>query len=332
MAHKKKYYNVEQCKKSVAELGIATFLEEYGEKLNKHCKEVVKRLKLEQGKNLDPDEASQNFLLIGEDTYIEEFIQKYGWEVFIKIYDKVLGILCDLIANKLSIQITSKSYSLVKENSLIIELYGYQRFIKEYQLDDFLKQFYPTIMGICINKRKQLGIDADELFQESLLKACKGLEHFREGSNFISWIAIIINRLAWDRFEKQQKELAEISLGDITEKDLEANMHLSTLDGELFSEEMKEKLSAAIEQLSDEHRTVIVLSYYQGWSNEVIAEELGMCVGTIKSRKFRATGELKKILKKEPTNKFKVIKSIVVFVFIVFYFSYRVNLVDLVNF
>ncbi len=65
---------------------------------------------------------------------------------------------------------------------------------------------------------------------------------------------------------------------------------------EIEKEEQRERLRAAIESLSEKHRTVILMHVYNGMEYTEIAKQLGCSVGTIKSRMHYAIKSLRQIL------------------------------------
>jgi RNA polymerase sigma-70 factor (ECF subfamily) len=131
--------------------------------------------------------------------------------------------------------------------------------------------------------------DAEDAVQEALLKAYRGLPHFRGEAAFYSWLfRIAINsaksvlslRSRDDRFFKSDRvigheirETAEVA---------DSPEHLA------MTEEIAEALQTAIETLCDEQRAAIVLCEWEGLSYCEIASSMSCPVGTVRSRVFRA--------------------------------------------
>jgi RNA polymerase sigma-70 factor, ECF subfamily len=127
---------------------------------------------------------------------------------------------------------------------------------------------------------------ADDLAQETFLKAYRSLRNFRADSNFIVWLcAIAANELRneWRR-RKRRDELDAIYLEEPGEV---RATEVATIGGDL---------SAAIASLSDAQRAALSLCYEQGLSHEEAAAALQWPVGTLKSHVSRGKARLRQLL------------------------------------
>ena len=151
--------------------------------------------------------------------------------------------------------------------------------------------------------------DAVEAAQEAFLKAYQSLAGFRWESTFKTWILkIALNTAralrARARAKKRSAKVVSIERGgaaeahgqDPGEKRLDvADPDTSSAPSSLLErKEVKEALEEAIASLDDESREIIVLRDISGVSYEAIAAELGLPLGTVKSRVHRARLELRK--------------------------------------
>lgn len=138
--------------------------------------------------------------------------------------------------------------------------------------------------------------DAEDLLQEVFLKAWQSLPGFEGKSSFYTWVyRIAVNRAI--NFVKKRKRRQGMSLDDMDagiERD-PALVHLASSDTpQRHSQlrELQEKLNAALQTLSEKHRTVVILHDIEGVPHEEIGEILGCSSGTVRSRLFYARQQL----------------------------------------
>lgn len=148
--------------------------------------------------------------------------------------------------------------------------------------------------------------DAADLTQEILLKVWHGLPNFRKNARFLTWLTKLTRNACADFLRRKRRSLPthplslfrdddeEIPPGEMRDFATDSDPH------EVFAQ--KERVTAvraAMQKLSEEHRTVIVLRDIEGASYETIAAVLELEVGTVKSRLSRARACLKSILESE---------------------------------
>ena len=124
--------------------------------------------------------------------------------------------------------------------------------------------------------------DAREVTQDAFLAAWRGLPAFRGDSRFSSWLYRLTTNAAID-FLRREKEAPERT--DPQQPELLAEQR-----------EQQEALQRALDQLSPEHRQVLLLRVVQQLSYDEIAQALSLESGTVKSRISRARRQLREIL------------------------------------
>ncbi|ABW18750.1 RNA polymerase sigma factor [Alkaliphilus oremlandii] len=145
--------------------------------------------------------------------------------------------------------------------------------------------------------------DANDVTQEALLKAYKGISKFNAKSSFSTWLYTIVTNTSMDFIRKNRKTI-------VTYLDREYETEEGSYKTQVYSdqetpEEILEKkevqklVNDAIEQLSDEHRKIIVLRDIQQFSYQEIAQILNCSEGTVKSRINRARNNLKILIKEK---------------------------------
>jgi RNA polymerase sigma-70 factor (ECF subfamily) len=144
--------------------------------------------------------------------------------------------------------------------------------------------------------------EAEDLFQELLVKAFGMLDELVHIEEPGSWLSRVMYNLFVDqhrRFARQRMHLVdEGHLPGEGLADLPGNFD-PVEDNE--RQEQFRRLDAALQQLSEEHRVVVLLHDTEGYKLEEIEGMTGIPVGTIKSRLHRARGRLRQILQEDGT-------------------------------
>jgi len=186
---------------------------------------------------------------------------------------------------------TSAKNEEVSEETLVRrakrgDLKSYDELIKRYQ-----QRIYATIYHMTSNHE-----DANDLAQESFIKAYQALASFKGGSSFYTWLyRIAVNKTI--NFLKQRKNRTHMSLNDLDfnaehDPDLMALISHKTPRRDAGLSELQEKLNAALMKLSEPHRLVMVLHDVQGQSHEEIAKVMDCNIGTVRSRLFYARQQM----------------------------------------
>jgi RNA polymerase sigma-70 factor (ECF subfamily) len=170
------------------------------------------------------------------------------------------------------------------------DLKAYDELVRRYQ-----ERIYATVYHMTANHE-----DANDLAQESFVKAYQALKSFKGGSSFYTWLyRIAVNKTI--NFLKQRKNRQHMSLNDIDfnaehDPDLVALISDNTPRRAAGLSELQEKLNAALLKLSDSHRLAVVLHDVQGLSHEEIAKVMHCNIGTVRSRLFYARQQLQALL------------------------------------
>ncbi len=140
--------------------------------------------------------------------------------------------------------------------------------------------------------------EAEDVVQEAFVQAYLKLDTFQMNSRFYTWVYRIAFNNALSR--KRRKKPA-FSLEQSREQTGgEPVSPLDNAEERLIQTEQIAAVQAAIKELSDDHRIILVLRDMQNMSYEDIAEILGMPMGTVRSRLNRARGQLRVLLEKRP--------------------------------
>lgn len=170
------------------------------------------------------------------------------------------------------------------DETLAGERSSYANLVEKYQ-DRLLNSVFQVVGG-----REE----AEDVVQEAFVQAFVKLDTFQGTSAFYTWIYRIAFNLAVSR---RRKRRPEHSIDHLREQTGDEPLDDATaVDAELEREERCQQLYAALDQLSDEHRKIVVLRELEELCYEEIAEVLELPVGTVRSRLHRARLQLREYL------------------------------------
>lgn len=139
--------------------------------------------------------------------------------------------------------------------------------------------------------------DAADITQEVFLRAWRSIESFRGDSGFSTWLFRITMNLCVDfaRHKHAQPQIQPLVIG---EEDSERPIPdtAPTPEEHLDNRELGRELAAALDEVSEEHRRIVLLRDVSGLSYTEIAEVLEISEGTVKSRLSRARIALRTVL------------------------------------
>jgi RNA polymerase sigma-70 factor (ECF subfamily) len=133
--------------------------------------------------------------------------------------------------------------------------------------------------------------EALDLSQEAWIKAWQRLVQFQGDSSFATWMTRIVINLCLDQLRRQKRMRSE-SIDEMDEESggVERQMEPVIINPteRLERGELRKRIDAALEKLSHEHRTVLVLHEFEEMEYKEIAKTMGCSIGTIMSRLFYA--------------------------------------------
>jgi RNA polymerase sigma-70 factor (ECF subfamily) len=143
--------------------------------------------------------------------------------------------------------------------------------------------------------------DAWDLSQDVFIKAWKALSKFEGRSAFYTWLYRIAHNVTYDWMRKKKIEGAgefnDEMLNEAEPGALTSPKVLDSPDQNLQRDELRNKITIAINSLSKDHREVILLKEVEGLSYQEIAESIGSSIGTVMSRLYYARKKLQETLK-----------------------------------
>jgi len=141
--------------------------------------------------------------------------------------------------------------------------------------------------------------EAIDLSQEAWVKGWQRLAQFQGDSSFATWMTRIVINLCLDELRKQKRHRSE-SIEELDEESggVERQMPAVIVNPteRLERSELRQRINRALDQLSHEHRTVLVLHEFEEMEYKEIARTMGCSMGTVMSRLFYARRKLAALL------------------------------------
>ncbi|MCB1078218.1 MAG: sigma-70 family RNA polymerase sigma factor, partial [Verrucomicrobiae bacterium] len=153
--------------------------------------------------------------------------------------------------------------------------------------DELVVKYTPKLYGLIYHMTSNRE-DTHDLLQDVFAKAFRSLKRFQGRSSFYTWIYSIAVNMTLNFLKKRGRQ-RKLSLDDIDlaiENDEEFIEITSKSDPvrEANLHELQQRLNAAMQQLSEDHRTVVIMHDIQGLPHGEISRILGISEGTVRSR------------------------------------------------
>jgi len=162
----------------------------------------------------------------------------------------------------------------------------------------YAPQLYSTAVRMTHNAQ-----DAEDLVQETYLRAYRAFVGFEEGTNLRAWLFRIMTNAYINLYRKKQRQVKEQEYGEI--EDLFLYRRLRWFDTDAVAESAESEMMAlfpedavreALDELPEEYRVPVLLADVQGFSYKEIAEMLDIKIGTVMSRLHRGRTRLQLVL------------------------------------
>lgn len=133
--------------------------------------------------------------------------------------------------------------------------------------------------------------NADDLLQETFLKAYRFWDKYEKGTNIKAWLFKIMKNSYINLYRKDKREPDKVDYDDVQNfyNDIRAeSTNPNDLQEQIFGGLLDDEVSSALESLPEEFRTVVILCDIEGLPYEEIAEFVDCPIGTVRSRLHRA--------------------------------------------
>jgi RNA polymerase sigma-70 factor (ECF subfamily) len=145
--------------------------------------------------------------------------------------------------------------------------------------------------------------EAEDVVQDAFVLAFVRLDSFQQNSAFYTWLYRIAFNTAISRRRRRRTEFSVEQGRELA--GIEPIDHREAPTERLERNERVQQVRQALDMLSEEHRTILVLREIEGFDYETISEMLGLPIGTVRSRLHRGRlqlrDQLKEMLEERPT-------------------------------
>lgn len=162
-------------------------------------------------------------------------------------------------------------------------------------VERYKQRLYATVYHMTSNHE-----DANDLVQDTFIQAYRKLNSFRGNSSFYTWSYRIAVNLTLNHLKRRRRRhffsLDDVDAGIETDPDFVELMSHVTPRREAGLAELQQRLHAAMQKLSPNHRAVVVMHDIQGMTHADIAKATRTSEGTVRSRLFYARQQLQGLL------------------------------------
>ena len=170
------------------------------------------------------------------------------------------------------------------------------------QFTDLAMEFMPSLYSAALRMTRSPA-DAEDLVQETYLKAYRAFESFQEGTNLKAWLYRILTNTFINSYRAKKRRPDESELDEVEDLylyrrlgGLEAAQASRSAEDELMDWFTDDEVKVALEGLPENFRLAVLLADVEGFSYKEIAEILDIPIGTVMSRLHRGRKALQKAL------------------------------------
>jgi RNA polymerase sigma-70 factor (ECF subfamily) len=172
----------------------------------------------------------------------------------------------------------------------------------KYEFDILLREHLQGMYTLAIRMTRN-ALDAEDLVQETALKAFRFFHKFERGTNFRAWIYRILTNNFINIYRKNKKQPSQVNIEVVAFKlEQRRSGYWDNLNdgfiGHEYEDLFDDDINAALNSLPDEYKIVVLLSDVEGFSYKEIAEIIEHPIGTVMSRLHRGRKMLQKRLSK----------------------------------
>ncbi len=183
-----------------------------------------------------------------------------------------------------------------------MQLFKSKSTISKYEFDILFRENVDNLYSLALRMTRNV-LDAEDLVQETALKAYRYFDKFDLGTNFRAWIYRILTNNFINSYRKNKKMPTRVEMENVSfrleQKDAGFWSNLNDRSNRFEYEDLfDDDINEAIDKLPDEYKMVVLFSDVEGLSYKEIAEIIEHPIGTVMSRLHRGRKMLQKSLSK----------------------------------
>jgi len=163
-------------------------------------------------------------------------------------------------------------------------------------------QYAPQLYSAALRMTRNAA-DAEDVVQETYLKAYRAYHTFQAGTNLKAWLYRILTNTYINRYRKEARRPTEVDFGEVEDLYLYKRLSAGETGGAARSAEeevlesfVEEEVKSAVEELPEHFRLPVLLADVEGFSYKGISESMDVPIGTVMSRLHRGRKALEKAL------------------------------------
>jgi RNA polymerase sigma-70 factor (ECF subfamily) len=170
------------------------------------------------------------------------------------------------------------------------------------EFESLLRPLLDSLYGAALRMTRHHD-DAEDLVQDTIVKAYRFFHRFERGTNFRAWLLRVMTNLYINRYRKAEKQGEQVDLDAVEDAGIWAKIweqsgssHTCDPEEQALAKLDAAMICAAIDSLPAEFRLVVTLSDLGGLTYEEIVEATQLPMGTVKSRLYRGRKQIQKQL------------------------------------
>ena len=172
-------------------------------------------------------------------------------------------------------------------------IYNYMKgaiFLKQTDINSLIEKYGKKVYNFCLRLCQNIH-DADDLYQDTFLKAMEKISSIDENINPSAYLCTIAISLHKSKLRKESRRATIAPVSPIEEALVSSSGE--TPEGDMLKNEMYREIRAAVDSLDEKLRPCVLMHYIADMSIDEIAKALNLPEGTVKSRLFTARNTLR---------------------------------------